>query len=422
MVMKVFGNGNESMQIVAVQLLSQIPGPLASLWLDVLAVDSTSAIVRGLAAEALVPRDPRDVVGRLIARVRKPYQYEVKPALGPGSVPALIVDGRRFDIQSLDPTPRLDVGLLPPVDLPPLPPIMSAPSGSNQQQLYAAAFEMSARIALFQAQQRRMMLAAAVEDTRRRDEAMQRTLENQIQLLDDLNARTNETNRRALPILQVLTGRNFGPEVHAWQKWWSGELGLASPSGPSSSQTAAAKTAAASDAPAAPNAGAPTVAYQACLAAGTLVHSIDGLRPVESIHVGDLVLSQETTSGELTFSAVVAVHRGQPAPTLSIALDDHKETIVATGIQNFWKMGNGWRMARDLKAGDHLRMLGDVVSIESIKPDKTQPVYNLDVADNRNFLMGKAGLLVHDFTFVQPVLAPFDRLPELDVSLNPRSK
>ena len=26
--------------------------------------------------------------------------------------------------------------------------------------------------------------------------------------------------------------------------------------------------------------------------------------------------------------------------------------------------------------------------------------------------MGKAGLLVHDFTFVQPVLAPFDRLPE----------
>ena len=42
----------------------------------------------------------------------------------------------------------------------------------------------------------------------------------------------------------------------------------------------------------------------------------------------------------------------------------------------------------------------------------TQPVYNLDVAANRDFFVGKTGLLVHDFSFVQPVHAPFDRLPE----------
>jgi hypothetical protein len=79
-------------------------------------------------------------------------------------------------------------------------------------------------------------------------------------------------------------------------------------------------------------------------------------------------------------------------------------------------------MARDLKAGDRLRMVGGVASIDSIESDQTQPVYNLDVADQRDFFVGKAGLLVHDFTFVQPVLAPFDRLPESNLNLLARPK
>ena len=38
------------------------------------------------------------------------------------------------------------------------------------------------------------------------------------------------------------------------------------------------------------------------------------------------------------------------------------ETIVATGIHRFWKAGKGWTMARDLKAGDRLRMIGGVAT------------------------------------------------------------
>ena len=57
-------------------------------------------------------------------------------------------------------------------------------------------------------------------------------------------------------------------------------------------------------------------------------------------------------------------------------------------------------MARDLKAGDRLRMIGGIVSIHSIEPGATQKVYNLTVAENRDFLVGNAGLLVHDYSFV----------------------
>ncbi len=90
----------------------------------------------------------------------------------------------------------------------------------------------------------------------------------------------------------------------------------------------------------------------ACFAAGTLVHTVDGPRPIESIQVGDRVLSQNTSTGMLGFQPVVAVHRNKPAATLRVSIGG--ETIVATGIHRFWKAGKGWTMARDLKPGDSL--------------------------------------------------------------------
>ncbi len=121
--------------------------------------------------------------------------------------------------------------------------------------------------------------------------------------------------------------------------------------------------------------------------------------------------AQDPTTGLITFRPVVAVHRNRPAATLRIAVDG--ETVVATGIHRFWQAGKGWTMARDLKPGDRLRVLGGTAEVRSIKPDDRQPVYNLDVADDRDFFVGTKGLLVHDFSFVQPVLAPFDREPDL---------
>jgi hypothetical protein len=108
---------------------------------------------------------------------------------------------------------------------------------------------------------------------------------------------------------------------------------------------------------------------------------------------------------------VVAVHHNEPAPTLRIDVDG--ETIIATGIHRFWNAGTAWTMARELKAGDRLRVIGGVMEVRSIEAASTQPVYNLDVARNRDFFVGTKGLLVHDFSFVQPVEAPFDRHSKL---------
>jgi hypothetical protein len=147
--------------------------------------------------------------------------------------------------------------------------------------------------------------------------------------------------------------------------------------------------------------------HSACFAPGTLVLTLDGPRAIESIQLGDRVLAQDTRTGQLVFQPVLAVHRNGPAPTLRIAIDG--ETIVATGIHRFWKAGKGWVMARDLQPGDHLRVLGGTAVVRSIAPDAAQPVYNLDVARDRDFFVGTNHLLAHDFSFVQPILEPFDR-------------
>jgi hypothetical protein len=151
--------------------------------------------------------------------------------------------------------------------------------------------------------------------------------------------------------------------------------------------------------------------HSSCFAAGTLVQTLEGPRAIDSIRVGDRVLSQNTSTGALEFKPVMVLHRNEPAPTFRISIGE--ETIVATGIHRFWKAGKGWTMARELKPGDRLRSVGGVSEVRSVENEKPQPVYNLDIAGNRDFFVGKTGVLVHDFSFVQPVAAPFDREPEL---------
>ena len=108
----------------------------------------------------------------------------------------------------------------------------------------------------------------------------------------------------------------------------------------------------------------------------------------------------------------MAAHRSQPMPAFRVTIDEKHQVVVATSIQTFWKVGEGWRMARDLKAGDRLRRVGGIVSVESIAPDIAQPVYSLDIGVDRDLFVGKNGLLVHDSSLAEPAAAPFDRVPE----------
>jgi hypothetical protein len=148
-----------------------------------------------------------------------------------------------------------------------------------------------------------------------------------------------------------------------------------------------------------------------CFAAGTPVFTAHGARRIESIETGELVLVRDEATCTLAERPVTAVFHNRPGRTLRIAFDT--ETITATPIHRFWVAGRGWVMARELKPGDPVRTLRGVARVDAISEGEVQPVYNLTVEEGRSFLVGEAGLMVHDNSLVDPV-APFDAVAGLE--------
>ncbi len=143
-----------------------------------------------------------------------------------------------------------------------------------------------------------------------------------------------------------------------------------------------------------------------CFRAGTPVRTLTGPRAIDSIEVGDRVLVEDTTSGEMRFEPVLAVYHNKPATLHKVDLGS--ESIWATGIHRFWKAGRGWVMARDLKPGDRVRTLGGTETVLSVEEGPVEPVFNLEVGGGQSFFVGRSGALVHDNSLVRAVSVPFD--------------
>src|SRR5262249_24919526 len=86
-------------QMRAILMFDQIDGPSASNALATMAILNPSPEVRAKATDVLLARDPRDVVGRLVDLVHRPFKYEVRPVGGLGSPGALFVDGEKFNME-----------------------------------------------------------------------------------------------------------------------------------------------------------------------------------------------------------------------------------------------------------------------------------------------------------------------------------
>ncbi len=232
---------------------------------------------------------------------------------------------------------------------------------------------------------------------------LQQKLAMDIQIIESINSGIKMTNDRVQPVLSAIAGIDLGVDPEKWRNWWLGVLGNSTGTSQNSTSRGGTRS---GDGPRA-------FVGVASLGAGTLVHTLEGPRPIEKINVNDRVLAQDTTSGKLSFQPVVAVRAAVSAPAFNVRAGG--VSIPVTGLLRFWKAGKGWTMARELKAGDRLRVAGDIVLVESVEPQASQPVYNIGVAECGDLFVGANKVLVHDFAVVQPVLAPFDRAIDLDV-------
>ena len=130
----------------------------------------------------------------------------------------------------------------------------------------------------------------------------QSQIEADVRVLEEANAVINQTNDRTLPILESLTNQNFGIEPKKWTDWWADQLGFVVDSRYSESKPTITQLYA-------PEAYIP---HSSCFAAGTLVQTVTGPRKIETIALGDRVLSQHTSTGGLSFDPVLATHVNDP--------------------------------------------------------------------------------------------------------------
>jgi hypothetical protein len=405
--------GDDDDLTMAVQILGRLDTPGSSRGLAVLSVAAASPEVRRKAAETLKRRDPRDFLGGLIALFGKPTRFFAKPVGvdGVGSPGFLAVEGPDAVYQtvftvdeslgiSLPPAPGT---LVPPLTVTPTPSAPPSAAGSPQ----VAAILNNAR----RSGGTPLLSSAGVEAAARAelDYMMRVGQQNQniargAQTLAARNAEIRAWNDAAGQALYQITGQDFGPNPKAWLKWWADQQGLvyetAEPPTVDEYETVGPKPVVTVD-----------WVHVSCFAAGTPVLTIDGSKPIERVQVGDRLLAQDVRTGRVELQPVVAVHHNPPSATLRLDLGG--ETVVATGIHRFWKAGTGWVMARDLKIGDRVRTVGGLATVGAVEPDATQPVFNLEVAHDRTFFVGKTGALVHDNSLVAPAFTPFDAVPEI---------
>lgn len=461
----VFASSNvPANQMRAVQLFGQIDAPDASRALALLVIRTSSAEIRRTAAETLARRDRREFLDTLIAAIRDPIKYEVRPVNGPGSQGALFVAGERFNIQRLYTAPPAFPNGLPmngtivydqnglPVltgvagfartlehapqfpqfgtagaaaapDVPaPIASALDKTFGAQGKQVgQALAQAVSApgvdsrpSIALDREVDYQIPVGLMMIEAQKGAVAAGQQLQNDINTVETYNTAARQQNSRVLSLMRDATGQDLGENRQAWVKWWADEQGYATRTPdrapvPTLVQNVPPSYVPTPLSPAFALGSAAMPLSHACFGAGTPVRTLTGLRAIEQVQVGDRVLTQDATSGQLSYQPIIAVFHNRPNETLRIQLGD--ESIVATRIHRFWKAGQGWVMARDLKAGDTIRVVGGTARIGSIEPDTIQPVFNLQVADGQSFFVGAAGALVHDNSLVQPVHSPFDATP-----------
>ncbi|WP_425428398.1 polymorphic toxin-type HINT domain-containing protein [Agarilytica rhodophyticola] len=138
-----------------------------------------------------------------------------------------------------------------------------------------------------------------------------------------------------------------------------------------------------------------------CFVEGTLVHTQDGLKPIEDINVGDLVASKNDITGETDWKRVSQLFINHDKTVFDVTVttdDDQQEVLGATHEHPFWIEGKGWVKAGELVAGDrvHLRD-GQLASISSIKAREGQhTTYNFEVEDFHTYFVGEQGVWVHN--------------------------
>ena len=150
-------------------------------------------------------------------------------------------------------------------------------------------------------------------------------------------------------------------------------------------------------------------------AADTLVETSDGLRRIDAIRIGDLLLSRNPDSGENEYRPVAAVFVSTKVTAiLTIVLEDG--TVLEATPEHRVHADGDWQQADGLVYGSSLSTASrDAVRVRSVERHiRHATVFDLSVAGNQNFYVSQARVLVHN-------ISPCEKVAQALAGTIPRS-
>lgn len=209
-----------------------------------------------------------------------------------------------------------------------------------------------------------------------------RRISEALQAVQAKNAQMSRFNERVYAALRTSTRQQIESQPQYWWDWWRGYNELEASEEKPEIEFRNTRN------------YQRIIRTMSCFPAGTLVWTETGSLAIESVRIGDRVLSQDPDSGELAYRMVLDTTIRPPSETLQIQVSD--EQIEATLGHPFWVVGRGWKMAKELKAGDQLHGVQGGMTIDNIEPGPTVEAHNLVVAETNTYFVGNHRMLVHD--------------------------
>lgn len=142
------------------------------------------------------------------------------------------------------------------------------------------------------------------------------------------------------------------------------------------------------------------VVFQSCFVAGTLVHTPNGIKAIETLQVGDLVFAFDEESGQKVVRRITETFIN-PTTTILKIIDTRGGVLETTWNHPFYVTAGMWVKAKDLMVGDEfLTIDGKALQVASVQESiREEKVYNLEVEDSHTYFVGQNGVLVHNASY-----------------------
>ncbi|RHX84748.1 TIGR04388 family protein [Leptospira stimsonii] len=140
--------------------------------------------------------------------------------------------------------------------------------------------------------------------------------------------------------------------------------------------------------------------FQQCFVAGTLVHTKRGLVPIETIQVGDEVLSYNESGETTEYNRVLKTYIREAESIYRLTYENGR-VIETTASHPFQIANKGWVEVKDLKVGDRSILSNDeTLGITSITIEgRQETVYNLKVENAHTYYVTEDAILVHNANY-----------------------